>query len=79
MACLGREGKTDEVFTLSVASFNMFFYILLREERVFAAMDGLKLCLEQSASHAIQNAFYNDWKNDHYVSNIFLLMPDGMI
>eukprot|EP00957_Ditylum_brightwellii_P152448 11605089-Ditylum_brightwellii.AAC.1 len=42
-------------------------------------MDGLKLCLEQSGSHAIQNAFYNGWKHDHYVSNIFLFALDGMV
>eukprot|EP00957_Ditylum_brightwellii_P184939 14084955-Ditylum_brightwellii.AAC.1 len=42
-------------------------------------MDGLKLYLEQSGSHAIQNAFYNDWKHNHYVSNTFLFMPDGTI
>eukprot|EP00957_Ditylum_brightwellii_P028866 2180842-Ditylum_brightwellii.AAC.1 len=34
-------------------------YSLLGEERVFAAADGLKLYLEQSYIHAIQNAFYN--------------------
>eukprot|EP00957_Ditylum_brightwellii_P035833 2716124-Ditylum_brightwellii.AAC.1 len=42
-------------------------------------MDGLKLYLEQSGSHATQNAFYNGWKHDHYVSNNFLSTPDGMI
>eukprot|EP00957_Ditylum_brightwellii_P192900 14687509-Ditylum_brightwellii.AAC.1 len=40
-------------------------------------MDGLKLHLQQSGYHAIQNAFYNGWKHDLYVSNIFLFMPDG--
>eukprot|EP00957_Ditylum_brightwellii_P129875 9906484-Ditylum_brightwellii.AAC.1 len=54
-------------------------YSLLGKEREFAVMDGLKLYLEQSSSHAIQNAFYNGWKHDHYVSNIFLFTPDKMI
>eukprot|EP00957_Ditylum_brightwellii_P009283 702441-Ditylum_brightwellii.AAC.1 len=34
-------------------------YFLLSEERVFDAMDELKLYLEQRFSHVIQNAFYN--------------------
>eukprot|EP00957_Ditylum_brightwellii_P069586 5285421-Ditylum_brightwellii.AAC.1 len=53
-------------------------YSLLGKERVFATMDGLKLYLEQSGSHAIQNTFYNVWKHVHYVSNIFLFTPDGL-
>eukprot|EP00957_Ditylum_brightwellii_P053868 4080884-Ditylum_brightwellii.AAC.1 len=42
-------------------------------------MDGLKLYLEQSGSHAIQNTFYNCWKHDHHASNIFLFAHDGMV
>eukprot|EP00957_Ditylum_brightwellii_P000415 32025-Ditylum_brightwellii.AAC.1 len=52
-------------------------YSLLGEERVFVAMDGLKLYVEQSGSHTIEYAFYNCWKHDHYVSNIFLFTPDS--
>eukprot|EP00957_Ditylum_brightwellii_P131292 10013307-Ditylum_brightwellii.AAC.1 len=54
-------------------------YPLLREERVFGATDGLKLYLQQSSDYVIQNVFYNSWKHDHYVTNIFLFTPDGMI
>eukprot|EP00957_Ditylum_brightwellii_P104360 7948320-Ditylum_brightwellii.AAC.2 len=54
-------------------------YSLLGEERVFATMDGLKFYLKQSGCHAIQNTFYNGWKHDHYISSIFLFMPDGMV
>eukprot|EP00957_Ditylum_brightwellii_P168620 12834497-Ditylum_brightwellii.AAC.1 len=54
-------------------------YPLLKDEKVFAAMDIIKIYLEQSSDHAVQNAFYNGWKHDHYVLNIFLFTPDGMI
>jgi hypothetical protein len=27
----------------------------------------------------MQNIFYNGWKSDHFVSNIFLFAPDGSI
>eukprot|EP00957_Ditylum_brightwellii_P183220 13955929-Ditylum_brightwellii.AAC.1 len=40
-------------------------------------MDRTKLYLEQCGSHAIQNAVYNGWKHDNYISNIFLFIPDG--
>eukprot|EP00957_Ditylum_brightwellii_P210635 15365205-Ditylum_brightwellii.AAC.1 len=53
-------------------------YPLLKDEKVFAAMDNVKLYLEQSSDHAVQNAFYNGWKHDHYVLNFFFT-PDGMI
>eukprot|EP00957_Ditylum_brightwellii_P150807 11482706-Ditylum_brightwellii.AAC.1 len=42
-------------------------------------MDGLKLYVKQSSDHVIQNAFYNSWKHDHYVTSVFLFTPDGMI
>lgn len=51
----------------------------LGRERVWGAMDGLKLHLEQSGDHIIQNMFYNGWTCDHYVTNLFLFAPDGTI
>eukprot|EP00957_Ditylum_brightwellii_P004747 360885-Ditylum_brightwellii.AAC.1 len=50
-------------------------YPLLKEEKVFGAMDELKLYVEQSSDHVIQNVFYNGGKHDHYVTNIFYLHP----
>lgn len=44
-----------------------------------AVADGLKLNLEQSDDCVIQNMFYNDWKHDHYVSNVFVFAPSGVI
>jgi hypothetical protein len=46
---------------------------------VYCAVDGLKLCLEQSDCDEIQNQFYNGWTHDHYVSNLFAFAPDGTI
>jgi hypothetical protein len=45
----------------------------------WGAMDGLKLRVERSGHHQIQNIFFNGWTHDHYVSNLFLLSPDGKI
>ena len=50
-------------------------YPVLRN--VWGAMDGLKVPIEASAKH--QNLFYNGWKCDHFISNLFLFSPDGRI
>jgi hypothetical protein len=42
-------------------------------------MDGVKLLLETSGSYRIQECFYNGWTHDHYVSNIFVFCPSGVI
>lgn len=46
---------------------------------VYAVADGLKLLLQQSGDSVIQNMFYNGWTHDHYVSNIFVFAPNGLI
>lgn len=46
---------------------------------VYAVADGLKLHLEQSGDCVIQNMFYNGWTHDHYVGNIFIFSPAGLI
>ncbi len=46
---------------------------------VWGAMDGLKLLLEVPADELVQNRFYNGWKCDHYVSNLFVFSPAGRI
>lgn len=46
---------------------------------VFAVADGLKLHLEQSNDPVLQNAFYNGWTHGHYVSNVFVFTPNGVI
>ena len=44
---------------------------------IWAAMDGLKLLV--ATNEAVQNMFYNGWTHDHYVSNLFVFSPDGLI
>lgn len=51
----------------------------LGTERVWGAMDGLKLLLQQSSDFVTQNMYYNGWTCDHYVTNLFLFAPDGTI
>ncbi|KAE8904978.1 hypothetical protein PF003_g10819 [Phytophthora fragariae] len=46
---------------------------------VHAVMDGLKLRLQASGRSEIQNMFYNGWTHDHYVSNVFVFSPQGLI
>lgn len=52
-------------------------YIML--PAVYAVVDGLKLYIEKSGDSVIQNMFYNGWKHDHYVGNIFVFAPSGLI
>ena len=44
---------------------------------VWGAMDGLKLLIE--ANPDLESMFYNGWKCDHYISNLFVFSPDGRI
>jgi hypothetical protein len=46
---------------------------------VWGAMDGLKIMMQQAGDSDTQNMFYNGWKCDHYISNLFLFSPDGRI
>ena len=48
-------------------------------QNVYAVADGLKLYLEQAGDGVIQNMFYNGWKHDHFVSNVFVFAPSGVI
>lgn len=51
-------------------------------EDAYAVVDGLKLRLEQSEQSGdcvIQNMFYNNCTHDHYVGNVFVFSPNGVI
>jgi hypothetical protein len=48
-------------------------------EDVWFVMDGLKLLLEKPGFHRIQSCFYNGWLHDHFVGNIFVFAPSGLI
>ena len=45
----------------------------------WGAMDGLKIGLEAAGDEQTQSRFYNGWKCDHYISNLFLFSPAGRI
>ena len=40
----------------------------------YCMVDGLKLYLQQSGDSVIQSHFYNGWKHNHFVTNIFASM-----
>jgi len=42
-------------------------------------MDGLKNRIRQSPVPIIQSAFYNGWKCEHWIVNLFVFSPDGKL
>jgi len=77
--------KTDEACIrmptdAEIQSYNAAIsakYSLLPD--VYAVADGLKLYLQQSSNAMIQNIFYNGWTHDHYVGNVFVFAPSGVV
>ncbi len=67
---------SEEKFAKFKTAINTKYPIL---EDVWATMDGLKLYLQKSPHQSIQEMFYNGWKADHYVTNVFVFVPDGTI
>ena len=45
----------------------------------YCMVDGLKHYLQQAGDSVIQSHFYNGWKHNHYVTNIFAFVPNGSI
>ena len=45
----------------------------------YCMVDGFKLYLQQSGDSVIQSCFYNGWKHNHFVTNIFAFAPNGSI
>ena len=43
------------------------------------AADGLKILVESPVNWAVQEKFFNGWKQDHYVNCVFLFTVDGKI
>lgn len=52
-------------------------YSIIKE--VYAASDGPKLQLKQSGDAVVQEIFYNGRTHDHYVGNVFVFAPSGVI
>ena len=45
----------------------------------YAKADGLKLYVQETGNGVIQNMFYNDWQHDHYVRNVLVFVPSGVV
>ena len=43
----------------------------------FASIDGLNLAVQTSGSQDIENATYNGWLHEHFISSIFVFSPEG--
>eukprot|EP00977_Amphora_coffeiformis_P022631 scaffold11123_cov166-Amphora_coffeaeformis.AAC.1 len=41
--------------------------------------DGMKVLFQKASDHRKQNMFYNGWKSDHYINNLFVFAPNGKI
>ena len=48
-------------------------------KKVFCVADGLKLDFEACEDLDKQSMFYNGWTHGHYVTNLFVFGPNGMI
>jgi DDE superfamily endonuclease len=46
---------------------------------VYCAGDGLKLPIQAPSDRLLQSEFYNGWTHGHYIGNLFLFAPDGLI
>ena len=45
----------------------------------YCMVDGLKLYLQQAGDSIIRSHFYNGWKHNHFVTNIFAFALNGSI
>ncbi|KAF5328474.1 hypothetical protein D9758_018603 [Tetrapyrgos nigripes] len=45
----------------------------------FGSIDGLKLPVQTSSDEEIENATYNGWLHEHYISNVLCFSPEGVI
>lgn len=45
---------------------------------VFGSVDGLKLPVQVSADQEMENATYNGWLHEHFISSVFAFGASGM-
>eukprot|EP00957_Ditylum_brightwellii_P096761 7369643-Ditylum_brightwellii.AAC.1 len=69
---------TKDEFNYFVASIGDKYH-RLAQEKVYCTMDDIKLYLQQAGDAKIQERFHNGWRHDNYVTNVFMLTPDGII
>jgi DDE superfamily endonuclease len=48
-------------------------------KNIYCVGDGLKLRLQATKDEKKQSRYYNGWTHDHYITNLFLFSPDGLI
>lgn len=51
---------------------------VMREERVWAACDGLKTPIQQPKNWRKQNPLFNGWKGGCCINGVFTFSPDGL-
>jgi len=54
--------------------------IIVRHPRLtgaFAAIDGLNLAVQTSLDEDIENATYNGWLSEHFISSVLVFSPEG--
>ena len=44
----------------------------------FRFIDGLNLPVQEAADGELENATYNGWLHEHFISSILVFAPDGM-
>ena len=44
----------------------------------FATIDGLNLMVETTYDIDVENATYNRWLSEHFISSVVVFAPDGM-
>ncbi len=74
--CTSIKIPSKEIIIEFKAAINKNYPILKND---WATMDGLKLYLQKSPDQLIQEMFYNYWKSDHYVTNVFVFVPERTI
>jgi len=67
----------DEVDQMAEAVTNK--YPILEDYKVWGAIDGLKIGLQQSGDWFVQNMYYNGWKGSTFVNCVFVFGADGKI
>ena len=48
-------------------------------KNVYCVCDGLKIPIQQPKGYYKQGKYYNGWQHGHYITNLFVFAPDGMI
>ena len=52
---------------------------ILQQEKVWGAMDGLKLPLQAPGIYLVQTQYFNGWAGGTFVGSVFAFAPAGLI